>query len=91
MKKVSFLRPLVEKMENHAMSRSGTIENREFVGLMLFVGIPLPGTGGWTGALIASIMHIKTRRALAAIFLGILLATVIMSIVSYGLLGLFIH
>lgn len=58
-----------------------------FVALMLFVGIPLPGTGAWTGALIASLLNIPFKKAFPAILLGILVATVIMALVSYGLLG----
>ena len=58
-----------------------------FVALMLFVGIPLPGTGAWTGSLIAALLGIDRKKAVPAILLGILLATVIMCIVSYGMLG----
>ena len=56
-------------------------------GGMLFVGIPLPGTGAWTGALVASLLHMKFGKAFGAILVGIALATVIMSILSYGVLG----
>ena len=69
------------------MSKKDKIENYEFWGLVLFVGIPLPGTGAWTGALIAALLRIRFKKAFLAILLGIILATVIMSIVSYGLLG----
>ena len=58
-----------------------------FVALLLFVGIPLPGTGAWTGALVASLLHMKFGKAFGAILVGIALATVIMSILSYGVLG----
>ena len=58
-----------------------------FVALLLFVGIPLPGTGAWTGALIASLLRIRFQKAFVAIFLGIIIATVIMSVLSYGVLG----
>ena len=58
---------------------------------MLFVGIPLPGTGAWTGSLIASLLGMKFKKAFPAVLLGIVMATVIMSIVSYGLLGALIH
>lgn len=57
-------------------------------GLFLFVAIPLPGTGAWTGALIASFLNFKFRDALIAIIGGVLTAGVIMSVFSYGLLGL---
>ena len=54
---------------------------------MLFVGIPLPGTGAWTGSLIAALLDIDFKKAVLAELLGIAIATVIMSIFSYGLLG----
>ena len=57
-------------------------------GLFLFVAIPLPGTGAWTGALIASFLDFKFRDAFIAIIGGVLTAGIIMSAVSYGLLGL---
>ena len=85
------LRPLVEKLENRAMGRSDQIQKYEFLGLLLFVGIPLPGTGAWTGALIASLMQIDIKKSSVAILAGIALAAVIMSIVSYGVLGNLLH
>lgn len=91
MKKSRVLRPLVEKMENRAMGRSDQIQNYEFLGLLLFVGIPLPGTGAWTGALIASLLQIDIKKSSVAILAGIALAAVIMSIVSYGVLGNLLH
>ena len=78
---------LVTKLENRAAKKSDALEKGEFLGLMLFVGITLPGTGGWTGCLIAAILAVEFIRALVAEILGILIATVIMSIVSYGLLA----
>lgn len=87
MKKTKLFRPLVEKIEKKAMSKSEKIEKGYFWGLALFVGIPLPGTGAWTGALIAALLGIPVKKALPAILLGILIATIIMAAVSYGLLG----
>lgn len=83
LKNFSCTRKIVEKLENRAMGKSETIQKYEFLGLMLFVGVPLPGTGAWTGALIASLLRIKLRRSVPAIFCGILLASFIMCIVSY--------
>ncbi len=87
MKKSRMLRPMVEKLENRAMGRSDQIQRYEFLGLLLFVGIPLPGTGAWTGALIASLLQIDIKKSSIAILAGIALAAVIMSIISYGMLG----
>lgn len=87
MKKFSPTQKLVTKLENRAMNKSDALENGEFIGLMLFVGIPLPGTGGWTGSLIAALLDVDFKKALVAEIIGILIATVIMSILSYGLLA----
>ncbi len=76
-----------EKLENKAMSKSDNIKRYEFWGLVLFVGIPLPGTGAWTGSLIAALLDVDFKKAVLAELLGIAIATVIMSIFSYGLLG----
>ena len=78
---------IVTKLENRALNKSDALKNGEFIGLMLFVGIPLPGTGAWTGSLLAALLDIDFKKALVAEFLGILIATVIMSILSYGLLA----
>ena len=87
MKKTKLFRPLVEKLEAKAMGKSEKIQKGYFWGLALFVGIPLPGTGAWTGALIATLLGIKFKKAFPAILLGILIATIIMALISYGLLG----
>ena len=64
MKKVKCFRGLIIKLENRAMGRSDKIQQYEFWGLVLFVGIPLPGTGAWTGALIASLLGIDIKKIL---------------------------
>ena len=94
LKKTRLFRPMVEKLESRALGKSEQIERYEFWGLALFVGVPLPGTGAWTGTLAASLLDflgIRFRKAFPAIILGIFIATIIMSIVSYGLLGALIH
>ena len=87
LKKTRTFRPLVEKLERRAMGKSDRIKEYEFVGLLLFVGIPLPGTGAWTGALIASLLQIDLKKSAIAILLGVGLAAIIMSFVSYGVLA----
>lgn len=91
LKQTSLFRPLVEKLEHKAMGKSEQIEKYQFWGLVLFVGIPLPGTGAWTGSLIASLLGVKFKKAFPAVILGIVMATIIMSIFSCGLLGALIH
>lgn len=87
LKRTKLFRPLVEKLERRAMGKSEKIERYQFWGLILFVGIPIPGTGAWTGSLIASLLNVPFKKAFPAILIGIAMATVIMSILSYGLLG----
>ena len=67
------------------MNKSSKIEKAEFWGLVAFVGIPLPGTGGWTGSLIAALLKVDIKKASFAILLGIAIAATIMSLISYGI------
>ena len=85
LKRTKLFKPLVEKIEKKSMSKSDQIKKYEFLGLVLFVGIPLPGTGAWTGSLIASLLDIKFKKSFPAIICGLILATIIMSIISYGI------
>lgn len=84
LKNFNLTKGLVEKLENRAMGKSDKIQKYEFLGILLFVGIPLPGTGAWTGSLIAALLRIKLRKAVPAVFLGILMAAAIMSFIAYG-------
>ena len=86
MQKIKGLRVIANWLENKAEKKSDALKKGEFWGLALFVGIPLPGTGAWTGSLIAALMDIDLKKAVGAILLGIVIATIIMSILSYGLL-----
>ncbi|MBP5154221.1 MAG: small multi-drug export protein [Lachnospiraceae bacterium] len=83
MKTTKLFRPMVEKMEQRSLGKSEKIQKYEFWGLVLFVGIPLPGTGAWTGSLIAALLGIRFRKALPAVYLGLLVATAIMCVISY--------
>lgn len=89
LKKVPFFEKWVVKLENRALKKSDSIKKGEFWGLAVFVGIPLPGTGAWTGSIIASLLEIDFKKAVLAELIGIAMATIIMSFVSYGLLGVF--
>ena len=83
MKKTKLFSPMVHKLEKKSMGKSEKIQKYEFWGLMLFVGIPLPGTGAWTGSLIAALLDMKFSKAIIAVICGIVMATVIMCIISY--------
>lgn len=87
MEQIPFLDRIALWVREKADKHKGQVETYGFWGLVLFVGIPLPGTGAWTGSLVASLLHMKIRKSFPAILLGIILATVIMSLLSYGLLG----
>ena len=85
MKKTKFLGKIVNKLEAKAMSKSEKITKYKRWGLLLFVGIPLPGTGAWTGALIAVLLKLNLKDSVISIFLGVIMATGIMSFITYGI------
>ncbi len=89
LKKIRKLQPIIEKLESKARKKGEGIQKGWIIGLILFVGIPLPGTGAWTGALIADVFDIRIRHSLPAIALGVALAGSIMLVVSYFIPGLF--
>lgn len=89
MKKTKWLRPMVEKLEQRAMNKQDSLDKGYFWGLLLFVGVPLPGTGAWTGALIASMLDVPKKKSIPAIFLGVCLAAVLMGTLSLFFEGLF--
>lgn len=78
---------LDEKVEKH----KGQIEKFGYLGVVLFVGIPLPGTGAWTGSLIASVLDMDRKKTFLAVMVGIFMASIIMMLVSFGFLANVIH
>ena len=86
LKKIKFTKKFISKIENKIMSKKGKIEKYGYLGLLLFVGIPLPGTGAWTGSALAVFLHLNKNKSFLAIFLGVILASIIMSIFSYGII-----
>lgn len=83
------LNNLVIRFEDRAMKKSDLVKKYEFWGLLIFVAIPLPGTGAWTGALIAALLEVRLKIAIPAIALGVFCAAIIMSILSYGVGAIF--
>ncbi len=79
---------LIEKLEARSIRKADNVKKYRLWGLFLFVAIPLPGTGAWTGALIADLLDIRIKHSLPVICLGVIVAGVIVSCLSYGLLGL---
>lgn len=86
MKKTKHLRKIPEFCEKKAMKRSAQIEKYGVLGLFLFVAIPLPGTGAWTGSLLAVLFGLKPGKSLLFIFLGVLTAGFIVSILGFFVL-----
>ena len=87
MKRYPRLAKIAKKFEDRAWRKSGKVKRSETIGLCLFVAIPLPGTGAWTGALVADIFDIRIKHSLPVIALGVLVAGMIISALSYGLFG----
>ena len=75
---------LVTRLEKRAEKKSETVQKYAFWGLFILVAIPLPGTGAWTGALVAAMLEMPLKKAFPAIVLGVLGAAVIVSFVTYG-------
>lgn len=89
LKKIKMFSRLIEKLELRAMRKSEKVEKGREWGLLAFVGIPLPGTGGWTGALIAALLDMRIKKSFPIIVVGIILAGIIMSVLTYFVPGLF--
>lgn len=83
------LNSLVDKMEQKAHLKSASVLKYQYLGLAIFVAIPLPGTGAWTGALVAAFLDMRLKKAMPSIVGGVLSAGLIISILSYGVKSLF--
>ncbi len=85
--KIKFFNKLSNSIRKKSDKNKGKIEKFGYIGLLLFVGIPIPGTGAWTGALIASLLNLDRKKSFLYIMGGIILASIIMMIISYGLVS----
>lgn len=88
--KWSVTKKVVLWLEKKVDSKREQIDKYGYLGLILFVGIPLPGTGAWTGTLLAVMLGLDKKKSFICIMIGVILASIIMSIVSYGILGNFV-
>ncbi len=86
--RVRFFNKLAGWLDRKIEKHKGTIEKYSYWGVMIFVGVPLPGTGAWTGTLIASVLGLNSKKSFVAALGGVLMATAIMTIVSYGIAAL---
>ena len=80
---------LVDRMEQKGRSKFEKINRYKTLGLMIFVAIPLPGTGAWTGSLAAAFLDMPLRKALPSVFAGVLIAGVAISMLTFGVTSLF--
>lgn len=80
---------LVDKLETKAHLKGKTVTKYKYLGLMIFVAIPLPGTGGWTGALVAAFLDMRLRRAMPALILGVVIAGFLVTGITYGFTSIF--
>ncbi len=89
MKTTKHLSRLALWLEEKAQRGGEKVMRYASLGLVLFVAVPLPGTGAWTGALVAALLDMRMKYALPAIFAGVAIAGCIMSLASYGVVNLF--
>lgn len=85
----AFFGPKIAWLERRAHLKGRIVRRYRLLGLVVLVAIPLPGTGAWTGALVASVLDIRMRHALPAILLGLVIAGVLITTLTMGLVRLF--
>ena len=89
LRKNDFLREIIEKLEHKAHLKGQVVQKYGPLGLMILVAIPLPGTGAWTGALVAAILDMSLRRAMPSIGLGVVIAGGITTAITCGVIQIF--
>ena len=87
MKHIGFLKKIAFWLERKAEKNQDKVNKYGFWGLCLLVAIPLPGTGAWTGSLVAALMRVNFWKALLAVFVGVLIAGIVMTLAAYGAVG----
>ena len=88
-RRIPRLNRMVDALERKAHLKGQRVTKYKYLGLMLFVAIPLPGTGAWTGSLAAAFLDMPLRKALPSVILGVLIAGMAISILTYGVASLF--
>lgn len=79
----------ITRLEKKAHLKGRVVRKYSTIGLCILVAIPLPGTGAWTGALVAAVLDMRLKKAIPAIFLGVCIAAAIMTMVTFGLIHIF--
>ena len=87
LKKHGVLVRLTGWLERKGAEKARTVQQYSFWGLFILVAIPLPGTGAWTGALVASLLDMRLKRALPAITMGVVAAGIIVLLLTYGVIS----
>lgn len=82
LKKVPLVNKLIFWLEDKTLKKRDKIDKYGIWGLLLFVAIPLPGTGGWTGALLASLLHLDRKKSFGVIAVGVFIAGLIITVLS---------
>ena len=80
---------MVDRLEAKAHLKGRKVTKYRYLGLMIFVAIPLPGTGGWTGALVAAFLDMRLQKAIPSIFAGVLIAGFLITGITYGFTSIF--
>ena len=83
------IKTFVEKLEAKAAVKSEIVHKYEWWGLCILVAIPLPGTGAWTGALVAAVLGMRLKKAMPAILVGVVIAGIIVTSLTYGVTAIF--
>ena len=83
------LNHVIDKLEKKAHLKGATMQKYQYLGLAIFVAIPLPGTGAWTGALAAAFLDMRLKKAFPAAALGVAVAGFLISVLTYGIASLF--
>ena len=89
--KIEFFNKIAKWLDEKVEKHKGQIEKYGYLGGVLFVGIPLPGTGAWTGSLIASVLEMDRKKTFIAVMLGIIIASIIMMLLSFGVVANVVH
>ena len=84
-----FMNRLIDSFERKAHIKGKTVKKYQFWGLVIFVGIPLPGTGAWTGALIAAFLDMHLKDCILPIALGVFGAAAIITMITFGVFSIF--
>ena len=90
MRKGKRLNKIAKKIDKKVEKNRSTVEKYGYMGLILFVAIPMPGTGAWTGCLVASALKLNKKKSFIYIMVGVLMASILMMYLTFGLLSRFV-